>query len=121
MSLIWATRGRYWGFRFLLSGGFSDPLLTYEQAFEGAATGNSVIQQLDGITALRFPDPLGRKDRSGRVIPHEFVLTGNEATQIGSVEEGLQKIWPQVSEYYALVWAKSSAPKVDESLVQQQM
>ena len=27
MSLIWATRGRTWGFRFLLNGGFADPLL----------------------------------------------------------------------------------------------
>ena len=29
--LIWATRGRSWGFRFLLKGGLSDPLMAYER------------------------------------------------------------------------------------------
>ena len=35
MSLIWATRGRTWGFRFLRNGGFEDPLAVYDDAFSG--------------------------------------------------------------------------------------
>ena len=35
MTLIWATRGRTWGFRFLRDGGLEDPLDTYEEAFAG--------------------------------------------------------------------------------------
>lgn len=31
--LIWATRGRSWGFRFMLDGGLSDPLPDCERAF----------------------------------------------------------------------------------------
>ena len=33
MKLIWATRGRTWGFRFLRDGGFEDPLPVYDEAF----------------------------------------------------------------------------------------
>ena len=31
--LIWATRGRSWGFRFLLNAGLPDPLADYERSF----------------------------------------------------------------------------------------
>ena len=37
MSLIWATRGRTWGFRFLRDGGFPDPLPVYDLAFSRAS------------------------------------------------------------------------------------
>lgn len=33
-GLIWLTRGRSWGFRFLLDGGLPDPLPEYERVFE---------------------------------------------------------------------------------------
>src|SRR5690606_6305373 len=36
-NLVWATRGRSWGFRFLLNGGLSDPLPTYERIFAHSA------------------------------------------------------------------------------------
>ncbi|MCW5951065.1 MAG: hypothetical protein KIT69_02240 [Propionibacteriaceae bacterium] len=61
MNLIWATRGRSWGFRFLLDGGFADPLPTYEQAFAGLEDDRAVCRKAGGRLALRFPDPLGRK------------------------------------------------------------
>lgn len=116
MSLVWATRGRDWGFRFLLTGGFSDPLLTYERAFSGLPAGEAAIQVIGGVLALRFMDPLDRRDRSGRPIPHEFVLTGPDVVQVRSVDDGIQKIWPLVADYYEEVWAESAAPSPHESL-----
>lgn len=77
------------------------------------SAGNAV-QVSDGAIALRFLDPLDRRDRSGRPIPHEFVLTGPDAADVQTVEDGIQKIWPLVAEYYDRVWAKNAAPSVNE-------
>ena len=41
--------------------------------------------------ALRFPDPAGRRDASGRTIPHDFVLFGDWAEGIESVDEGRRR------------------------------
>ena len=60
--LIWATRGRSWGFRFLLKGGLSDPLLVYERSFADAKEEPAACHRAAGKVALRFPDPLGRRD-----------------------------------------------------------
>jgi hypothetical protein len=109
-SLIWATRGRFWGFRFLLNGGRSDPLLDYERSFAGLEDEPTTWRRSAGTVALRFPDPLGRKDAAGRVIPHEFVVSGDSVDEIESVEDGLQQIWPLVAETYARVWDAEAPP-----------
>ena len=51
MSLIWATRGRTWGFRFLRDGGFEDPLPVYDSAFAGIESGPSAIHRVGGTVA----------------------------------------------------------------------
>lgn len=112
--LIWATRGRSWGFRFLLKGGLSDPLLVYERSFADLQDEPTTCHRAAGKVALRFPDPLGRRDASGRVIPHEFVLFGDLADDIESVEDGLQQVWPLVAEAYAAVWDTERPPSVAE-------
>ena len=109
-SLIWATRGRSWGFRFLLNGGRSDPLLEYERSFADLEGEPTSWRRADGKVALRFPDPLRRKDGAGRVIPHEFVVYGDLADEIESVEDGLQQIWPLVEGAYARVWDAEGPP-----------
>lgn len=108
MSLIWATRGRAWGFRFLLDGGFDDPLPAYEQAFAGMLGEPAGCQRVGEWVALRFPDPLDRQDAAGRVIPHDFVVLGELAGGIAGDDDGRDKVWPLVSDLYAKVW--SSAP-----------
>ena len=114
-SLIWATRGRSWGFRFLLNGGQSDPLLDYEHSFAGLEDEPATWRRAAGKVALRLPDPLERKDAAGRVIPHEFVVSGDLADEIESVEDGLQQIWPLVAGPYAKVW-DAEAPPSDADL-----
>jgi hypothetical protein len=109
MSLIWATRGRTWGFRFLRDGGFPDPLPVYDLAFSSVADEPEACGRVDEKVALRFPDPLGRKDAAGRVIPHEFVVFRPLADEIDSVEDGLRLVWPKVADEYARVWDQPNA------------
>ncbi|MEV8371374.1 hypothetical protein AB0P21_01500 [Kribbella sp. NPDC056861] len=109
-TLIWATRGRSWGFRFLLNGGLPDPLREYENAFADLQDEPTAYRRTAGKVALRWPDPLGRRDTAGRLIPHEFVVSGDLAGEIESVEDGLRQIWPLVAETYARVWDAESPP-----------
>jgi hypothetical protein len=115
--LIWATRGRSWGFRFLLNGGLSDPLLVYERSFAGLEGEPTTYHRAGAKVALRFPDPLGRRDASGRVIPHEFVVSGDLADEIESVEDGLQRVWPLVAEVYAGAWDAERPPSAADFLL----
>ena len=110
--LIWATRGRSWGFRFLLNAGLSDPLVDYERIFADLGVEPTAWRRAAEKVALRFPDPLGRRDAAGRVIPHEFVLFGDLADEIESVEDGLQQVWPLVAGAYARVWDAEDPPSV---------
>lgn len=104
MSLIWATRGRTWGFKFIHNGGFSDPLPEYDRAFSSDSNEPQVYRRIGGKVALRFPDPLERKDAAGRVIPHEFIVSGPMASQIDSVESGIKVVWPVVANHFEKIW-----------------
>jgi hypothetical protein len=55
---------------------------------------------------------LERKDAAGRVIPHEFVVSGDLADEIESVEDGLQQLWPLVAGAYARVWDAEGPPSL---------
>lgn len=114
MRLIWATRGRSWGFQFLLRGGLDDPLATYERAFTGVGDASEVWQRLDATVALRFADPRGRRDAAGRVIPHDFVIIWPRPWPdgINSVEDGARLIWPLVADEFARVWELPEPPAV---------
>lgn len=112
-GLVWATRGRRWGFRLLLTAGLSDPLRRYELAFGGAADEPTLFQRTAVGVALRFPDPDGRRDEAGRVIPHEFVVLGDLADDVQSVEDGVTLIWPMVADSYARAWDAASPPSTD--------
>ena len=114
MKIIWATRGYSWGFRFLLDGGYRDPLAAYEHAFEGQDDVLVGCRRVGDNVALRFPDPLERRDASGRVIPHDFVVMEPLSSEINSVDEGLKRIWPLVSDLYAQLWR--GEPPSDEAI-----
>lgn len=109
-GLIWATRGRSWGFRFLLNGGLPDPLSEYERLFANLKDEPTAWHRASGTVALRFPDPLGRRDAAGRVIPHEFVVFAEFAKEIDSVDAGLHMVWPRVARAYARVWDAEGTP-----------
>jgi hypothetical protein len=110
MSLVWATRGRDWGFRFLRDGGLADPLPLYETAFAGIEDEPEACRRDGATVALRFSDPLERRDAFGRVIPHEFVATGPSAEGIDSTEDGRRLVWPLVAEQFAEIWELPMPP-----------
>ncbi|GAA4403050.1 hypothetical protein GCM10023168_14210 [Fodinibacter luteus] len=109
-GLIWATRGRSWGFRFLLTAGVGDPLAAYERIFAPIGDEPAGWCRAGNAVAVRFPDPLGRRDAAGRVIPHDFVVVGDAAVGVESVEDGLQHVWPLVAEAYTRVWDADGPP-----------
>jgi hypothetical protein len=100
MKVIWATRGRSWGFRFLRDGGCEDPLRVYDDVFSGIGDQPEAWRRVAEKGALRFPDPLGRQDRAGRVISHDFVIFEPLADQINSVEEGRRLVWDEVANQF---------------------
>lgn len=110
MNLVWATRGRTWGFRFPLDGGFYDPLVEYEAAFSGVENERELCRRSGDRVALRFPDPLGRKDGAGRVIPHDFVVYPPLADEISSVDDGRRVVWPLVADRFGEVWELLEPP-----------
>ncbi|WP_447646197.1 hypothetical protein [Nocardioides zeae] len=108
--MIWATRGHSWVFRFLLDAGLPDPLPSYERAF-GALQDQPKAWRREGSgLALRFPDPEGRRDVSGRVIPHEFVIWGDMVDTVESPSQGQELVWPLVDEVFASTWDMPSPP-----------
>ncbi|MFD7308560.1 hypothetical protein [Promicromonospora sp. NPDC059942] len=110
MKLIWATRGRSWGFRFLRDGGFRDPLPVYDRMFAGKEGEPTAFRRVGAQVAVRFPDPDGRLDQAGRVIPHDIVVLPPLADAIRSVEDGQRTIWPLLTDAFAILWDQPLPP-----------
>jgi hypothetical protein len=119
MSLIWATRGRDWGFLLLRNDTAGDPLVLYDAAFTGVEDTSETCRHVaetaaqSEMVALRFLDPVGRRDRAGRVIPHDFVVVGALAEDVDSIEAGRQRIWPLVADDFERVWELPTPPRCD--------
>lgn len=110
MNVIWATRGHAWGFRFLLRGGLRDPLARYEEAFDGTSGDQTVYRRIGNAVVLRFPDPVGRRDAAGRVIPHDLIVGPPLSGSIRSFEDGRDTVWPLFADAYERLWPHAGAP-----------
>lgn len=106
MSIIWATRGKNWGFRFLRDGGTDDVLRVYDDAFAGLGNSLTEFKSTHDTVAMRIPDPLSRRDRAGRIIPHEFIIAGSDAQDIDSRESAEKFVWAIFADEYAQIWDK---------------
>lgn len=104
MSLLWSTRGRAWGYRFLARGGHDDPLPVYEAAFDGTDPDGEFLIRRGDVAVLRMRDPQGRRDRSGREIIHDFLLDGEEAAMVTDLETARQIVWSMVGTTYDALW-----------------
>lgn len=104
MSLLWATRGHTWGFRVLRCTFPGDPLRTYSPALAALGDAAEGFRREGGMIALRLLDPEGRRDRSGRPIPHEFVADGPDADGLEGLEDARERLWPLVGEEYGAIW-----------------
>lgn len=112
MNLIWTTRGRTWGHRFLRSGGSHDPLVDRDRAFQGNEDQTEVCHHRGETLALRFKDPEGRHDEAGRPIVHEIVAKGRDVKNVRSLQEGIAAYWPQLADEYAQVWNSELPPSM---------
>jgi hypothetical protein len=111
LNFIWATRGRTWGFRFLRDGGFADPLPVYRSAFSEVVDQPEVCRAIGDIVAVRFADPGGRCDDSGRLISHDFVIVGPDVPHVPSVAAGRTLMWPTVAADYDRIWDRERPPR----------
>jgi hypothetical protein len=114
VRLVWATRGRSWGFRFPLDGGYPDPLPIYDRAFAGTEGELTVCRRAGTYVALRFPDPLGRRDEAGRVIPHDIVVPPPLADEVRSLEDGKRLVWLRLADAFAGVWDLPGPPSPED-------
>ncbi len=104
MNFIWATRGRTWGFRFLRTAGLADPLRSYRPAFSESPDQPEFAIRVGDVVALRFQDPGGRCDESGRTISHDFLIFRPEADQVQSATQGRDLVWPLVGDEFDEMW-----------------
>lgn len=105
------ARGLDWGFRFIADAGLRDPLPTYESAFFANRDAPTVYEKTTAGLAIRFRDPEGRFDRSGRVIAHDFVVIDPGSLDIQDLAGAEAKLWPLVQGFYADNWDKSPPSK----------
>jgi hypothetical protein len=82
----------------------------YEDTFSKVGEQPEAWRRVGDKVALRFPDPYGRQDAAGRVIPHDFVLFEGWADGINSLEDGRQRVWPEVADEFERVWDKTEPP-----------
>ena len=113
MNILRATRGKSWGFRFLRTAGLASPLTVYERAFAGTEGSSETFLTHAGSLAVRFPDPDGRRDRAGRIIPHEFVVLPPDHANMNDVDSARMALWNEVGEQYATIWDQPAPPAAD--------
>lgn len=102
-GIVHATRGKTKGFRFQQGGGLKDPFSAWEKA-GGTASGSGPDFVRHGkdnsLIYARFMDPEGRKDQSGRLIPHEVIIPRSLSKGISNIDDVVKKIWPMIKDGY---------------------
>jgi hypothetical protein len=111
VTFIWATRGKSWGFRFLVDAGLNDPREEYLRRFAGVENVMPVYRKDGDVVVARFPDPERRSDSAGRVIPHEFVVFSPTSDAISSIEDVIRDLWPIVEGTFDRVWEMPEPPE----------
>ena len=61
------------------------------------------------LGVLRFVDPNGRHDESGRPIFHDFVIFEPEG-EMRSIEDARARVWSEVGQTYRIIWDKPLPP-----------
>lgn len=110
MKLLWATRGRDWGFKILAHPAGVQPLAAYRSAFAGIGDEYEAFLRTGARAAVRFPDPEQRRDRAGRVIPHEFIVLDELAAAVEDLQSARSLVWPEVAAVYSRIWDQAEAP-----------
>lgn len=100
-DILHASRGKNTGFRFYKTGGFPNPIGQLETVFGADKFEDGMFEQLaDGRVATSFLDPKGRKDFSGRVIPHQVIIPKTLAAGLKGLDDVMNEIWPLIESNY---------------------
>lgn len=102
-SPIHASRTKNKGFKFFKDGSLDSPMSEYNKAGFANNTDPTMFKRYgdnNEKVALRFEDPLGRKDFAGRVIPHEVILPKTLADGVETLQQGIDKVWPSIKDSY---------------------
>lgn len=99
-DVIHATRGKNQGFQFRKNGGLSDPFVEWSKNDSGHGAGPSFLRYGDkGEKVIgTYLDPLGRKDRAGRVIPHSVILPKHLADNVHNADDLIRVSWPLIKD-----------------------
>jgi hypothetical protein len=131
-SVLWSTRGYNWGFRFPLQPQkyekyCQDWLEHYEKMFEQFGDDdNRVVNgylKIDNketpFIAIRFKDPEDRNDISGRIIPHEVAIIGDDTQNLRSLNslELKNAVWTLLSDTYSNIYQASYQDLVEQQEV----
>jgi hypothetical protein len=101
-DVLHASRGKTKGFRFFKSGGVPTPIAELEKAFGVDQFEDGLFKPLgDGRVAASFLDPRGRKDQSGRPIPHQVIIPKVMAAGLKGLDDVINNIWPMIEESYS--------------------
>jgi hypothetical protein len=113
--ILWSTRGLDWGFSLVLVPKLKcQDWLRVRDAIFGGSSNDGDFFKRDSIglcgsreeyAAVRFLDPKGRKDRAGRVIPHEFVIFGPSSNPFNDGATLKEAAWKQAESCYKEIFA----------------
>lgn len=100
-DIILYARGKNKGFRFMQTGGTPTPLAEFGKGLQDDYDQPyGYFHKYEGKVAAVLKDPEGRKDKSGRVIPHQIIVPKNMATGIDNIDDVANKIWPKLKDVY---------------------
>jgi hypothetical protein len=100
-SMLHASRGKTKGFSFFKTGDLAEPYPAYEKAFGKDSFTDGLFERYDGgKIAASFLDPEGRRDQSGRSIPHQVIIPKSMSSGINNIDDVKKHIWPLLKETY---------------------
>lgn len=89
------------GFQIFNDGNHPKPLSLLDEVFGTKQdVRDELIDSPYGL-GVTLSDPQGRKDRAGRTIPHVIIIPNSMRSDIRSVQDVQDKIWPLLEESYA--------------------
>lgn len=106
VDILHASRGREKGFMFLRDGGVTNKL----QEFDSAGFGDSPSGYFKRYgsrgekVAVTFDDPEGRKDRSGRIIPHNVILPESMTKNVHNAKDAEKVAWPLIQDLFRAMY-----------------
>jgi uncharacterized protein (UPF0333 family) len=107
VGIVHASRGRNRGFTFPQRGGLNNPLKEYDTS--GLSNINSTTSfkrygDANEKIAARFLDPIGRKDESGRIIPHDVMLPKSMSKGVNSIDDVVKVAWPHIKDVFGALY-----------------